>query len=338
VTYFYSAYGLTLTSDSAIPAFRKAHKQLKRPDLVLSFGPEPQWVRDALRLPCKASRKTATQDEGDISPFTLTSFGASEFFQLAYEDGARFIVDGAAKRLWGQYLPPHTFEDAATYLIGPVMGFVLRRRGVMALHASSVCIGGNAVVLCGSSGSGKSMTAAALAVRGVPVLAEDISPVIEKKGLLYVQPGHLQVCLWPDAVASLFGAAGALPQLTPNWEKCSLVLDGVRAKFQAEKRPVGIIYLFRPRVHDADAPRIEDSGMRDALLELVQNTYMNWLLDRGQRAAELDDLTRLVRTVAVRTIVPHADPARIGKLCELISRDVERLPERQPWSAVDSRP
>jgi len=77
--------------------------------------------------------------------------------------------------------------------------------------------------------------------------------------------------------------------------------------------------------------------MRDALVELVQNTYMNWLLDRSQRAAELDALTTLVRRVPVRRIVPHADPERLGALCELIVADAERVSGQQFVPAVELR-
>jgi hypothetical protein len=63
----------------------------------------------------------------------------------------------------------------------------------------------------------------------------------------------------------------------------------------------------------------------EALLNLVQNTYMNWLLDRSQRASEFDALGRLVTQVPVRRIVPHLDPGRIGALCELIIADAERV-------------
>jgi hypothetical protein len=193
------------------------------------------------------------------------------------------------------------------------------------------------VILCGPSESGKSSTAAALALRGIPVLTDDIAPVKRDEGSLYVEPGYPRVCLWPDAVESLFGAPEILPRLTPTWEKRFLGLDGVRAAFEPKKRPLAAVYLLGPRVDEADAPRIEDSGMRDALLELVQNTYMNWLLDRNQRAAELDALAKLIVHVPVRRIVPHADPARIGTLCEVIINDVERLSRRQRSAAVDSR-
>ncbi len=336
MNYSYRAYGLTINSDTAISALQEEGTSFGRPDVVMSLGSEPDWVREAKELPARVDRSRTGEIEGQDPPFTLTSFGEEKYFQLAYDDGTRFIVDGTAKRLWGTWQPPLTLEDFATYLVGPVMGFVLRRRGILALHASSVCVSGNAVMLCGSSEAGKSTTAAALALRGVPVLAEDISPVKEDNGSLYVEPGYPRICLWPDTVESLFGEPGALPRLTPAWEKCFLPLDGVRAVFESNKRPLKIVYLFGPRVNQADAPRIEDLGMSGALLELVQNTYMNWLLDRNQRARELDLLIRLVAHVSVRRIVPHVDPARIGALCELIIKDAERLLRRPSWAAVDS--
>jgi hypothetical protein len=64
---------------------------------------------------------------------------------------------------------------------------------------------------------------------------------------------------------------------------------------------------------------------REALLLLVQNTYMNWLLDREARAAEFDTLSRVVQSVAVRKITPHSDPKRIGELCNLIVEDAEAV-------------
>jgi hypothetical protein len=301
----------------------------------MEFGSHPDWVREAMHLPFRADRPRAGEVEGDVSSFTVTTIAEGEFFQLAYDDGTRFFADRAAERVWGTWLPPLTIEDVSTYLLGPVLGFVLRRRGVLAMHASCVCLSGNALILCGSAAAGKSTTAAALALRGLPVLTDDIAPVREDEGSLYIEPGYPRACLWPDAVEILFGAPGALPRITPTWEKCFLALDGVRAKFASQKRPLKAVYLLAPRVDEAAAPRIEYPRMREAFVELVQNTYMNWLLDRNQRILELDALTKLVRKVPVRRIVPHVDAARMGSLCKLIIEDAERVSERQFYAAVD---
>jgi hypothetical protein len=321
VTFSYRAYGLTLTSDTSVSAFAQESTDLQRYDLFVSLGQEQDWAREAKGLPPHLEHPRLGEVGRENSPFTLTSFGAGLFFELNYGDEAFFLVDGGAERLWGTCLPPLTMDDLAVYLRGPVMGFVLRRRGVMALHASAVVVEGRAFVLCGSSESGKSTTAAALALRGAPVLSDDITALSEGGADFQVEPGYPRICLWPDAVRDLLGQPDALPRLTPSWEKCFLALDGNKAKFEAQRKPLGAVYLLAPRLAEADAPRIEEVGPREALLELVQNTYMNWLLDRNQRAAEFDALSKLVTQVPVRRIVPHADPGRIGELCDLILAD-----------------
>jgi hypothetical protein len=325
VSYSYRAYGLTFRCDTRVSAFAQESTDLQRYDLFVSFGPEQDWVREARGLPTHLERPRLGEVGRKNSPFTLTSFGAGLFFELNYGDEAFFLVDGGAERLWGTCLPPLTMEDLAVYLRGPVMGFVLRRRGVMALHASAVAVQGRAVVLCGPSESGKSTTAAALALRGVPVLSDDVTALSDGIAGFQVEPGYPRICLWPDAVRDLLGQPDALPRLTPSWEKCFLPLDGNNACFEAQRKPLGAVYLLAPRMAEANAPRIEEMGAREALLDLVQNTYMNWLLDRNQRAAEFDALSKLVMQVPVRRIVPHADPGRIGHLCDLILADAKGL-------------
>jgi hypothetical protein len=263
--------------------------------------------------------------------------GTDQYFELTYADATQFVIDQAAHHLWGTFSAPLTLEDFAVYLRGPIMGFVLRRRGVIALHASALFLG-NAVVLCGPSESGKSTTAAAMALRGTPVLSDDIAAIKSEEGRFQIEPGYPRVCMWPEAVQELLGETDALPHLTPNWEKCFLPLDGTRAKFESQKCLLGAVYLLSPRTADVHSPRIEEISARQALLELVQNTYMNWLLDREQRAAEFQVLSDLVATVPVRRIVPHSDPAKIAALCDLIVADVQSLRNRQGVrSLVSSR-
>lgn len=76
---------------------------------------------------------------------------------------------------------------------------------------------------------------------------------------------------------------------------------------------------------DANAPWVEQVNPREALLELVQKTYMNWLLDRDRRAKEFHDLWKVVGTVPVRRIFAHEDPSKIGDLCALILADAARV-------------
>ncbi|GAC1670049.1 MAG: hypothetical protein NVS9B4_26090 [Candidatus Acidiferrum sp.] len=333
----YRVYGLTIDSDLIIPGLnpdplfptRSTRPSDGRVDIKLQLGKEPAWADSARDLSAhcyyRDAAKSGPASRVNDGGFVVTAFGHAEVFEPAYPDGARFMVDSAGEKICACWKQPLTIEDVTTYLLGPVMGFVLRRRGVMALHASSVSIEGRAIVFSGAAGTGKSTTAAALALRGVPVLCEDIAALQRDGREFVVAPGYPRVCLWPEAVSNLLGSSDALRQLTPNWEKRFLELDGKRASFAPEAKRLGAIYFFAPRVDDPRAPRVEELSSREALIELVQNTYMNWLIDGQQRRQEFDILSEIVSRIPVRRIVPHGDPARIGVLCDLIVASARQL-------------
>ena len=188
-----------------------------------------------------------------------------------------------------------------------------------------VCLEDHGVVLCGASEAGKSTTAAAFALRGVPILSEDIAALKEEQNGFYVQSGYPRISLWPDSVSHLFGNPESLPRILPDWEKRFLNLDDAKGMFEANRRALAAIYLIADRTEESHAPMIENVAAREALLELVQNTFMNYLLDREQRAGEFETLSKLVSRVPVRRVVPHADPSRIGAMCDAIERDTSRL-------------
>jgi hypothetical protein len=336
--YHYRAYGLTCVSNASISGFcsQPVTSQSFDSDIVLDLvSVSPDWFGATLSSTVSTLYAKPISAENADSGCTVKVLGAEEAFELTYADGTRFLIDGSARRVWGHCPPGFGIDFLATYLRGPVMGFILRRRGVTALHASALNISGHGIVLCGESQSGKSTIAAALALKGVPVLCEDVTALRVSDDAFCVEPGYAQVGLWPDAVEMLFGTSDALPRLTPTWEKCFLALNGERAGFEPRERPLAVIYLLAPRTASEDAPWIEQISPREAILGLVQNTYMNWLLDRKQRAAEFDFLSRLVTRIPVRRIVPHTDPARIAALCGLIVADAQN--HQDSTSLVSSR-
>ena len=129
------------------------------------------------------------------------------YFRFWYgDDRIEFLIDRSGSQVWVNWPESCPLEDAATYLLGPIFGFVLRLRGVVSLHASAVAVADRAVVLVGPCGAGKSTTAAALARLGFPVLSDNIVALEERGGSLIVHPGNARLSLWPDSVRTLFGA------------------------------------------------------------------------------------------------------------------------------------
>lgn len=324
----YRAYGLILKSSSPIPPLPCISSDSCCHDVEIQIGEPSPWAAHALRLPLRALQTYREKAPDASGRFSLGARG-TEFFELRYADGTRFLVDRPGSRVWGFAGSGLTYQDVLVYLLGPVMGFVLRRRGQVALHASSAALADRAIVLAGAAGSGKSTAAAALALLGVPILCEDISPLQECNGVTTIVPGYPRISLWPESVEALFGSAEALPAIVHGWAKRYLPLDGIMARFAEEPKPLGAIYFFADRSGLAPAPLIEDISQKDAALELVRNTYMNWLLDKAQREAEFDAVAALAASVPCFRLTPSADPARISALARLI--------ERHAWGRISIR-
>jgi hypothetical protein len=251
------------------------------------------------------------------------------YFHLRYLDHTKFVVDSSATEIWAYWPDAVTKEDALTYLVGPVMGFALRLRGIAALHASVVAIDGRAIILVGSAGIGKSTTAAALAILGYPVLSEDIAALDDPGDHFFVQPGYPRVNLWPSSVELLFGAADALPRicpLHPTWDKRYLDLTTPPYRFQDKPLPLGAVYVLGDRTDDQSTIDIKPLTGTEAMIMLVANTYANYLLDKQMRAREFEVLGRLLRHVPVRKVSPPANPHRIWDLCRVLVEDFRQLP------------
>jgi hypothetical protein len=314
----YTIYGLRLAANSPIPGL--AHT----PD---SHGPDTEvWLQKPRLL---------GQLEGRSEPWGLDRGDASEsqptlmlwrsldgnWLRLLYSDGTEFTIQWDGTALWATWPDPLTLEDASMYLLGPVLGLVLRLKGVTSLHASAVAIGGHAVAILGRAGAGKSTTAAALARLGYPVVSEDVLALTDLGRRFIVRPGYPTLRLWPAAVKMLFRSPDALPQLTANWDKRRLDLAEHGYHFQSEPLPLAAIYLLGDRLSDATAPLITAVSPRESLMALIGNTYGSYLTDARMRARDFDVLSRLAATVPVRQINPHRDPSYLPQLCDAIVDD-----------------
>lgn len=275
-------------------------------------------------------------DEQGQPNLRVRTIEGGKYFGFFYSDGARFIIDRSGREVCADWPENYTLEDVCTYLIGPVIAFVLRLRGITCLHASAIVVEDHAVVLFGLAGAGKSTTAAAFALRGYPVLSDDVVVLADYGDRFDVQPGYPRINLWPDSVRALFGSEEALPPITPTWDKRYLSLDQNGCQFQSTPLPVGAIYILDERETELSTPVIEAMVGGEAIMTLVANIYVNYLLDREMRTTEFDVLRRLLAEVPVRRVRPTADPSGIFALREAIAADARRLAVRESADAAQA--
>ena len=311
MTYRCSIYGLGVVANRTIPGVPPS--TIAAEDVRISFGSLPAWLQEVTQS--ETSYVADYKSECGEPALRVFRLAEGRYYRFCYADRTEFVVDRDGSEIWAEWCAPLTLEDTATYLLGPVMGFVMLLRGVVCLHASAVAIGNEAIALVGPAGSGKSTTAAAFAERGYNVLAEDVVTIDDRRDRFLVRPGYPCIRLWPAAVKALYGSEDHLPKLTPNWDKCYLDLTG---QFQREPLPLAAIYQLGERRHDARAPFVETLDRAEGLMSLIANTYATKLMDRQMRAREFELLTRVVSHVPVRRVTPHADAARIHELCDRI--------------------
>ncbi|HEU4769347.1 MAG TPA: hypothetical protein VFS77_18410 [Pyrinomonadaceae bacterium] len=317
--YHSAIYGLRIHLNERVPGLKFSTLNSGTPDLQIDFGALPAWFENK-RL-TRELRYVRPNSEPSAKP-RLAVWSVGDHYHLQYLDGTEFLVDGGGTRVWATWpADTLTLEDTATYLLGPIMGFVLLLRGFVSLHACAVAINDRAIAIVGPAGSGKSTTAAAFAELGYAILAEDVVTLRDRGDEFLVQPGYPSIRLWPSSVEALYGSAATLPKLTPTWDKCYLDLTQEKYEFQQQPLPLGGIYLLGER-SDQAAPSISEIAPAERLMSLVANTYATYLMDKTMRAREFEILNRILNSVPVKRVTPHSDPRRIGELCETIIKDV----------------
>ena len=310
-----SVYGLGLSVNVPLAGLRGLAPAAKV-DVRMEVGElPPELAADRAAMPFHSSEQL---DENGTPVRVVTLVGGGEFFRIDYCDGTRVVVSADGERVWARGATSD-IEDTAAYLLGPVLGMVLRLRGVNCLHASAVAIEGRACAFVGASGAGKSSMAAAFARRGHAVLSDDVTPIEEQDGVFFAQPAYPRLRLWPESVEGLFGSADSMPRMVEGWDKRYVDLASPPYLFQSAPLPLAAIYLL-----DASPgpPAVEAVGPRDTMIAIVADTYATYLLDRERRAREFEFVARLVAAVPVRRLRRGENLRDAGRTCELVIDDL----------------
>ena len=334
----YSLFGLRILSNQALPGISSVELPAGRFLDFANSASDDQTVQISLQASphddpfqrflseelCYVTGETVA---GAVPALRVWKVNGGKFLKLEYFDDTKFWLDREGKHIWTTWPVNLTVADTATYLLGPVLGLLLRLRGVTCLHASAASLGDCAVAFVGSEGAGKSTTAAALAQDGWGILSDDVVALAEIDGVFHVDPAYPYLCLWPESVEAIFGSAEVLPRFSPNYEKRCLSLEKNELLFEARSLPLKAIYILGERRSDS-APQLKTISAQKAILQLVVNTFATGILESDVRAKEFVTLGRLVRSLRIREVFAHQDPGRLPDLCQLIREDVEAINDK----------
>ncbi|MCX5784509.1 MAG: hypothetical protein NTX59_02360 [Elusimicrobia bacterium] len=280
----YSLYGLRVRSDLPLPL---AHESNDGTDLTVRFaGLIPR--SDSMPL-FKEWRR-----EGDQ---WLLRFQSRKGHVLEF----RYDLGGKTITIRQSYPEP---SNALFALMCPAMAAALHLQGRLALHATSLVHNGEAFLLMGSSGTGKSTLAAALASAGLSFHADDISALSWDNGRPVIQAGYPRLKVTPRVCEALGLPANALrplfvaaPEYPETWVDCAVLPGG----FHCGPAPLKAIYLLSDRKACLKTPRLETLSPGQAAMAMVRFLYgAPWLAT--PTASAMQFCARIAATTSVRRL------------------------------------
>ncbi|MBK8022507.1 MAG: hypothetical protein IPK19_14030 [Chloroflexi bacterium] len=316
----YRVYGLSIRTDRAIPGILEVEDDAAVDVQV--------WFDDPARDPSlRPGAETWSQHPRYINHRINTGYGEvlpglrlfaspdGAYTRLHYAEDVIFTVDAGARQVYVQAPVGMSMESVCAYLLNPVLAFCLRVRGQTGLHASAIAVNHEAIIFAAPSGSGKSTLAYEFARRGHTVLTDDVSVLVDLNGQIGVQPGYPHVRLWPWTVDELLGDETALPLIAPDWNKRFLDLRGDRYRFADKPLPVSAVFLIDPY---GSALEIKPMAPKLALMALMDNTYLNYMIDNAMRGDDFRWLARLTTQAPVYTLTRPSDMTRLPDLYEAV--------------------
>src|SRR5215469_12061521 len=130
-TLTYSVCGLRVRSNQNIPDL--ICTECDCPDVEVNFNEHPESRQFDNPIVRYSSNELTASGDPTVRLWEIRS---QPMYVLLYGDGTKFVIDADGSRVWASWIGESTLEDTLTYLLGPVLGFVLRLRGVTCLHAS----------------------------------------------------------------------------------------------------------------------------------------------------------------------------------------------------------
>ena len=243
-------------------------------------------------------------------------------YRIRYSHGLTFYLNAGVTNIRVRCDEPMDASEIADFLLGPVLGIVLRLRGIICFHGSAVVLGGKAIVFVGVPGAGKSTTAALFARNGHSVLSDDIAALVESNGSLCVLPAYPYLNLWPEALDMLTGSEGSSRSKSAVVDKVRMTLDDSDSRFQREALPLAAIYVLADRSAESRAPFLKPLAPPQGLMALVANTYGNTILDPSMRAQEFRVLGEIANSLPIRSLIASEDPSQLTSLYRLIREDL----------------
>ena len=151
---------MILGSNIEIPGLAAEKVENQTANMEINMGSISDDLQDHIAQSSTKYYVEPGYEEEDPPRLIVNTLAGGRYFHFDYEYGVEFVFNQSATKVWGRWKESLALEDAALFLLGPIIGFMLRLRGITCLHASSVVVDGKAFAMTGPSGAGKSTASA----------------------------------------------------------------------------------------------------------------------------------------------------------------------------------
>lgn len=242
----YNAFGLRILSELCFPEFLPGSGA---PDVVIDCAEVPDTLDEV------TSQRVCYAANARRSLFCIP--GVAKYL---IEDTSRISVDPAAGA---------DMDAIRFFLLGPVMGALLYRRGLLVLQGSCVEAQGAGVLFLGASGTGASTLAAACMMQGHRVLADDFCAVslTNSNKKLQVVPGYPQLKLRPNTVKQINKDVESAAGVRPGLEKYAIPLG---EQFCDRQIPIKQLFFISNRGSGFSVNALRG---RESIMGLIRTTF-----------------------------------------------------------------
>lgn len=304
----YSLYGLRVRSDLPLPLTPVAAYGA---DLVIHFT-EPVSLPHGPVFP---TMTRTWQQQGDQWVLRFQS-SKNQFFE--------FVYDLKGEQIMAQQGHPE-WQDILFVLMGASLAAALYLRGRPAFHAASLVKDGNAFLLMGSGGQGKSTLAMALTLEGLQFHSDDIGALTWDSGRPVVQAGYSRLKIMPRTADALGCSADALlpifianPDHPEKWLDASILRGG----FHDGPAPLKAIYLLSGRRANLRAPIVETLLPSHGAMALARHFYgQPWLAIPAEYMLSI--CTRVAETTPIRRLQLPDGLDRLRSSARTVMTDME---------------
>jgi hypothetical protein len=279
----YDAFGFRLECDFELPELVAA----PRPD-------EMAWYIAKRHAVAPSGDYTAIGTDIVYGDVHVRAFASATSFRLVFDDTGTFDVVASERRITWY---PGTDAIAAAVradLLGRVIAIAAHSVGAFTLHASAVCVEGEAIALLGPKHAGKSTLALALVNVGARLLTDDTLVVrVDCQGAVWASPGVQRVRLWEDSARALDVRSGGETGGKPTIDALS------PDRLETADVRLGACYVLQPTGSPGESVRRSPMSAVHAALSCVRFSKLGPLLGGREGVVVLERAAGLTASVPI---------------------------------------